>query len=60
MVKKMKDKEIEAAIKYAEADLKHEDMHLTSEDKELIRKRMSGEISKKEFLKMAYEKAMSK
>lgn len=56
MAKRLSDKEVKEAIEYAEGDLRHEGMHLTPEDKELIRKIMSGEISKVEFLKLAYER----
>lgn len=59
MVKRLNDKEIKEAIEYVEADLKHEGMYLTPEDKELIRSRMSGEISKEEFLKIAYERSIT-
>lgn len=56
MAKRLSDKEVKEAIEYAEVDFRHEGMYLTPEDKELIRKRMSGEICKEQFLKMAYER----
>lgn len=45
---------IEAAIKSAEANLKHEVMYLTVEERALIKRKALEEITREEFLQKAY------
>lgn len=46
---------IEAAIKSAEGNLKHEGMYLTEEERALIRSKAFGEITREQFLKKAID-----
>jgi len=51
------DSEIEQALKEAKASLAVEGLYTTSEEDELIRKKLRGEISHDEFLRRALELA---
>ena len=46
------------AIEMAEGNAKHEGMYLTDYERKIIRQSLTGEISHKEFLKLAYEEAI--
>lgn len=56
----MTDKElkIEKAMRAAAGNLKHEDMYLTEKEDEIVKRCLMGEITDKEFVKLAYEEAM--
>jgi len=57
---KVDEKSVDEAIRFAQGSLKHEDMILTEAEKELIKKRLLGEISEKEFISIVYKKATGK
>lgn len=57
---KIDEKSVDEAIRHAQGNLKHEDMILTEAEKELIKKRLLGEISEKEFIGIVYKKATGK
>lgn len=49
------EEKIEAAIRSAEGNIKHENMYLTENERGLIKAKMMGEINNDEFIKKAYE-----
>lgn len=53
-----KEIKIEKAMRAAYGNLKHEGMYLTKKENELVKKCLMGEITDKEFIKLAYEEAM--
>jgi len=57
---KIDEKKVDEAIRFAQGNLKHEDMILTEAEKELIKKRILGEISEKEFIRIVYKRATGK
>lgn len=52
-----KENQINEAMRLAEGNIKHSDMYLTDEDRQLIKRNLMGEISKEEFIKIACEQA---
>lgn len=56
----MTDKELKIgkAMRAADGNLKHEGMYLTDKENELVRKSLLGEITDKEFIRLAYEEAI--
>lgn len=52
-----KENGINEAMRLAEGNIKHSDMYLTDEDRQLIKKNLMGEISKEEFIRIACEQA---
>lgn len=48
-------KVIEDAIYASEGNIKHEDMYLNNGERELIRKKLNGQIGNEEFMKRVVE-----
>ncbi|WP_157797127.1 MULTISPECIES: hypothetical protein [Clostridium] len=54
----MENIDYDRAIKKAEGNVKHEGMHLTDYERNLIKRTLIGEISNEEFLRLVYQEAI--
>lgn len=57
-MKKRTDAQIEESMKRAKASLEIEGLIVTDEHTALVRKRLKGEITQEEFLRLAKERAL--